>query len=356
MFEQYSIWDKLTRTTKPIFMYGTGNGGDKIIAALDSYGIQLRGIFASDGFVRDRYFHGFKVRSYSDVVAEYGNDIVVLLAFGTTLPDVTKFIYELNARHELIIPDVPLYGGGLFDYKYFTENLSLIHSAREIFSDELSKNIFDDAINFRLTGKIEYLENTSDSVSILREIFSGHTIETILDGGAFKGDSCQDFITALHPKAVIAVEADLKTNAKLSLYANEEKRAVVSAVHAALWETDGELSYISSGSRGSGKSGQNKRAEELTVPSLTVDTICRDISVDLIKLDIEGAELSAIRGAKNTIERDKPSLAVSLYHRTEDIFTLPLLIHEYLPTHSFYLRRVPCIPMWDLTLYAVKNK
>ena len=48
------------------------------------------------------------------------------------------------------------------------------------------------------------------------------------------------------------------------------------------------------------------------------------------------------------------SLAVSLYHRTDDLFALPRLVHALLPTHRLYLRRVPCLPMWDLTLYAVR--
>ncbi len=46
--------DRLKAHDKPIFLYGTGNGADKIIAALDKYGVSLDGIFASDGFVTGR--------------------------------------------------------------------------------------------------------------------------------------------------------------------------------------------------------------------------------------------------------------------------------------------------------------
>ena len=93
------LWERLQTETRPIFLYGTGNGGDKIIAALERYGVSLTGVFASDGFVRSRTFHDFPVQAYSDVVAQYGNAIVVLLAFGTTLPEVRTFIEALNARH-----------------------------------------------------------------------------------------------------------------------------------------------------------------------------------------------------------------------------------------------------------------
>ena len=74
MFADYSIWDKLSNTEKPLFLYGTGNGGDKIISALERAGASLTGVFASDGFVRDRFFRGFKVMAYSDVIDKYGYD------------------------------------------------------------------------------------------------------------------------------------------------------------------------------------------------------------------------------------------------------------------------------------------
>jgi len=356
MFENYSLWDKLKNCHKPIFMYGTGNGGDKIISALSAHKIDLTGIFASDGFVRDRYFHNFKVRSYSDVVMEYGEDIVILLAFGTTLPDVTAFIEKLNDRHELIIPDVPLYGGDLFDGEYFKSHQAELISVRDMFADEESKMLFDDVVNFRLTGKLDYLRRTSENTVIIREMFEHQAIANVLDGGAFKGDSTADFVSALSPEKIYAIEADAKTHAKLSDYARNETRCEIIPIHAALWDNDCELSYVSSGSRGSGRSGQNKRAQSIVVPARTIDSICENFTVDLIKLDIEGAEREAIRGANSIILRDKPNMAVSLYHRTEDIITLPLSIKSLLPEHSLYLRRVPCIPMWDLTLYAIKKQ
>ena len=354
-FVNVSLWDELASETRPVFLYGTGNGGDKILAALEKYNVTLTGVFASDGFVRDRYFHGYHVRSYSDVAAEYGDDIVVLLAFGTTLDSVKEFIYSLDRKHDLRIPDVPLYGGELFDRTYFAEHRDILTRTAALFADDVSRKLFYDAVNFRLTGKTAYLTDTGDAVHSLAELFGGQNIGTMLDGGAFKGDSAAEFIEGIHPEKILAVEADPKTFVKLSAYAEAESRAEVIPINAALFDRDGEMEYVSSGSRGSGKDGQNHRASGKTVPMRTIDTICDGTDIALIKLDVEGAEESALKGAEKTIRRCRPNMAVSLYHRTDDLYALVNEVHSLLPEHRLYLRRVPCIPMWDLNLFAVRG-
>ena len=62
------LWEYLSAERRPIALYGTGDGADKIIAVLENLGLSdlIAAVFASDGFVRNRSFHGFKVMSYSD--------------------------------------------------------------------------------------------------------------------------------------------------------------------------------------------------------------------------------------------------------------------------------------------------
>ena len=70
------------------------------------------------------------------------------------------------------------------------------------------------------------------------------------------------------------------------------------------------------------------------------------------KFDVEGAEREAIAGTKNAILNNLSELCVSLYHRSEDIFELPLLIHEFLPEHALFIEKTPYIPAWEINLYA----
>ncbi len=61
-------------------------------------------------------------------------------------------------------------------------------------------------------------------------------------------------------------------------------------------------------------------------------------AIDLLKMDIEGAEQQASRGASQTIQTHRPVLAVSLYHRPADLWEIPLLIEEISPGYRMYLR------------------
>ena len=94
------------------------------------------------------------------------------------------------------------------------------------------------------------------------------------------------------------------------------------------------------------------------VPVTALDTVCADVlpggtHLDYIKYDVEGAEAEALIGSRRIIERHTPALLVSAYHRSADLFRLPLLVHELNPRYKLYLRRMAGVPAWDINLYAV---
>ena len=83
------MWNTLKTGKKPLVLYGTGNAAEKILKELDTREIPVSGIFASDGFVRDRSFAGFKVLSYEQAKEQFG-PMAVLLCFGSHRPDVIE--------------------------------------------------------------------------------------------------------------------------------------------------------------------------------------------------------------------------------------------------------------------------
>lgn len=350
-----SLWMRLQKETRPVFLYGTGNGADKILDVCEHFGIPVEGVFASSDFVRNRSFRGMPVQSLPMIEEKYGDDFVVLLAFGTTLLAVAENIRKVAEKHTLYIPEVPLYGKELFTYEYYLENLEKIESAYGLFEDETSKKVYEDMIGFRLSGEPKLLANAEPVAASYENILGVGKYGCVLDCGAYKGDSTEMIARVLSPEKIIAVEPDPKTFLKLSAYAESETRSTVLPVNAAAGGSVGTVEFMSSQSRGSGKEGLSKSAKNVEVRVMTVDGIAGEEKVDLIKLDVEGDENDAIDGALSVIKRDKPSMAISVYHRTEDIFDIPCRIKELLPEHTLMLRREECIPAWDITLFAVRN-
>jgi len=351
--KENSLWETLKTETRPIVLYGTGNGGDKILDELERRGISISGIFASAGFVRNRTFRGYPVESLETLTERLTDNIVILLAFGSSLPEVINTVERLAGKYTLLIPEVPLFGDGIFDREYLEAHEKELEAVYESLADESSRALFKDMIRYRLTGSIEYLRRTEPMEQSVRDLFGAYPIRHVFDGGAFTGDTAQIFMSALpRIEKITAVEPDERAFRRLSAYAKEEVRACVLPVCHMLCGKDGVETFFSAGSRASAENSLHRRGKEILRETRTVDTLCSSESVDLIKLDVEGAEAEVIRGMAETIRRDTPHLMISLYHRTEDLFALPLMIREIFPHYEFRLRRLPCLPAWDLILYA----
>ena len=355
--KEQTVWEILRHTDRPIVLYGTGNGGDKLIDALARIGGIPCGVFASDGFVRNRTFHDMPVLSLANAEKQFGQDMIILCAFGSSVPEVMEHMRWLDKNYDFYMPELPLYSGDLFDYEYFTAHIDEINRAYSLLADERSKSLFFSVLLYRLSGKIKYLEDTEPFDVSLSALLNADAIQTVLDGGAYNGDTAKQ-MRAVFPclRELIAAEPDARTFKKLSAYA-ETSNGIVRPVNCGLNNDDGTYSFSSSGSRGSGIAGKNMRAKTVEIQVRTVDTLCQGKAMDLIKLDIEGDEAAALTCAADTVRSSSPALAVSLYHRSEDIFSLPQQVERLCNgDYKYYLRRVPCFPAWDLMLYAVPNR
>lgn len=350
------LWEKLRNETRPIFLYGTGNGADKILDVCLKYNINVEGVFASSGFVRNRTFRDMPVQSIEQITDKYGNDIIILLAFGTTLDSVVENINYIANKHTLYIPEVPLYGSDLFDRNFYKNNFEEIKAADALFCDDYSIELYRDMIKFRLYGNPEYLKKVTTPVEIYSSLIEPSTINNVIDCGAYKGDSAADIINALKPKHIIALEPDPKTYLKLCSYCDSVNNVKITPLNYAVSDSESVVEFNSSGSRGSGTEGTNLRGKTTSVNTVTIDSLNLS-DIDLIKYDVEGDEYAAINGSLETIKKYHPALSISVYHRSEDIFKLALFIKEICNDYKFFLRRVPCIPAWDISLLAIpENK
>ena len=366
---------------RPILLYGMGNGADKIIAVCDAYGIPVADFFASDGFVRGHSFHGKVVLSFSQACEKYGaGNMIVLLSFASSRPEVLETIGRVAKTCEMYIPDVPVCGTELFNAEFYATHLDEITAARALFADEESRRVYDGIIQYKLTGRMDILRATeSDPSDAYRNILHAEEFLTAADLGAYNGDSIRDLRQyAPRLRDVIAFEPDRRNFRKLTEYATALREAgdtlTVHPVQAGAWSHTATLTFHGSGNRNAGLTDAPAEAKGSILPSTadnpyfgktaevpvtSIDTVCEGdfechTHIDYIKYDVEGAETEALLGSRRIIERDAPALLVSAYHRSADLFRLPLLVHELNPDYRLYLRRMAGVPAWDINLYAVK--
>lgn len=346
------LWQYLSKSDKKIVMYGMGNGADKIIGVCNRYGIEISDFFASDGFVRGQIFHGKTVLSFSQIKEKYGKDnIIVLVAFASSLPDVMDAISAVADECETYVPDVPVRGDNVFCEEFEIEHQHDIERAYSLLSDERSREVFRGVIDFRRTGKLDILKSTVDATDlVLSELLHFDQYRIIGDIGAYNGDTAEELLHRCPlAQKIYSLEPDRRNFRKLSAFADGKEKIV--PVNAAAWKEDTFLLFDDSGNRNSGiaEDGISKRRVE--VKAIRLDGIFAD-GVDYIKYDVEGAEKEALEGSREIIRKYRPDLLISIYHRTEDLHSLILQLHALCPEYKLYIRRYPYIPAWDLNLYA----
>ena len=348
----HAFWQTAEKTDRPLLVYGMGNGADKLAERLSRIGREVSDYFASDGFVRGQSFRGKTVLSKSEALSRYENPMV-LLAFASNRAEVLSMLYALDEECDLYLPDLPVSGDEYFDADFFAAHKEEIAEAAALFADDRSREILDAVLRYKLSARICHLRQTGQGGWDMRELLHPETYLRTLDGGAYSGDTAAELLSlAPNIDEIVAIEPDRRNYKRLLRYAETERR--VTPMQAALYDTVGEIEFSVSGNRNATLGAGSYGAKRESISTVTVDSIGGHIH--FIKLDVEGAEREALLGAKETIRRERPELLVSLYHRSEDVFALPLLMKTLCDGYDFYLRRNECLPAWELHLLAIPQE
>lgn len=347
-----SLTDSLKEEKRPVFLYGMGNGAEKIYEYLKGYGIDICGVVASDGFVRGQDFLGFKVGSISEASDKYGS-LCLVLCFGLE-GEKSHFLAELAKKHRIVSPNLPVFGDGACNKDFIAENIEKFQMVYDLLADEESKEIFLSLLKYNVTGDIGYLSKNLWSAP---KEFYNHSKRHI-DIGAYDGDTVLEY-TALSDSYsdIAAFEPDENTFKKLK--SNTAHLRDIIPENAAVCRKNGYIGFDSGNGRAShcGEGGKPVRC-------VSVDEYCgythiaaKGTPVGSIKIDAEGMDEEVICGSVNTIYVCKSNICVALYHRAADYIDIPLLLRKHNSRYKFYLRKKEYVPAWDVFLYAIdENK
>ncbi len=342
-----TVWTRLKNESRPILLYGMGNGADMIIKKLSQFGIEYQDVYASDEFVRGHYFHGKRVLKFCEAEEKYG-DFVSLMTFAVKDDATINKVFDMSKKHPFYSLTVPVAGDGLFTREFFEENKEKFSEVYFMLADEKSRETYVNLINFKISGKLDYLiPSFSEKSEVYSDILKLKNDDVIADLGAYNGDTVAEFSEAVGGKLkkIYALEPDRKNFAKL--IKNTSELPFVEAYNVAAYKEDTTLFFKKAAGRQSKISDTGEEIRAVKIDSLIKEKI------SLLKMDIEGSELDAISGAEKTIKTHKPKLYICAYHRNEDMFSIPLAIKKIRPDYKFYFRQHKYIPAWESNFYAI---
>lgn len=281
---------------------------------------------------------------------------------------------------------------------FVLQHFDALQSSRKLLTDDISKEIFDSLLLYRSLGYryvqlfrntekyqafVNSVENDNDQASIVernirpirhkflhRYRLNAHAVDVIsangflinilfnrqylfergpvnirpesgdvlLDCGACWGDTAVLFASLVGDTGQVLAFEFVKENLEIF----EKNLALnphlpnISVIEKALDDVSGRTVYFDPNHSGT----SIKTSGSLAIQTITIDDAVSSHDcerVDYIKMDIEGSELKALKGAFETIKKHKPKLAISVYHKNEDFFQIPLWINAHFPDYRLYL-------------------
>ncbi|MBF0440428.1 MAG: FkbM family methyltransferase [Oligoflexales bacterium] len=175
------------------------------------------------------------------------------------------------------------------------------------------------------------------------EIFNLSDSEVFVDAGAFDGDTLQEFLKIKGNRfsKIIAFEPEKENYLKLESFVENqpvEIRNKISLHNAGISDVGG-VSVISFESvNASFEKDPIGSAPSREVRLVSLDSHIGEEKVTFIKMDIEGSELKALRGASSIIRKHRPKLAICVYHRMEHLWEIPMYIKSLVPEYRIHIR------------------
>lgn len=329
----------------PIALYGDGWYTPYVREFLARHGLKAAACFVDDGFTSNSGTVSFeearrRLEKFNIVIA-FADFRLAEKKLAQKDPGRTAGVYFFDVMGALL--------ENIFDRAYAEAHKEQFGLVREMLGDELSKETYDAFINAKLGDREGLYDVWRKDQYFPKDLIRLAENEVFVDGGAYTGDTLLAFIRKAKSKysRCYVFEPEPGNAATLNALAGRQNFRDVSIISKGLWSSADTLRFAAAeGETGSAISETGSASIEVD----TIDNAAPDAT--FIKLDVEGSELEALKGAAETIKRNRPKLAVCLYHKPGDLFEIPLYLKSLTPEYRFYLRQhqpVSC----ELVLYAV---
>lgn len=235
---------------------------------------------------------------------------------------------------------------------FYTQHSKRVETVASWFADERSKDEYLGMVKFRQSQRRKDYPRCNLKTP---EYFIGEMTldkdEVFVDCGAYIGDTIDLFVERCPTyKRIIAFEPDEVNFVQLKQKHGNNPRMTI--FNDGVYDFNGNVHFSAQQGGGMSSAISDAAADTVTIAVKTIDSLNLN-DVSFIKMDIEGAELKALKGAEKTILRDKPKLAICIYHSKEDMINIAEYIHALVPEYHLYVRHHSRWPGYISTvLYA----
>ena len=349
-----------------IVLYGAGSAGIAFLHYLNDVGIFP--VYFSDG---DCEKHGKRcenlmIISPEEIVDKLGKDALVIVTINT---DGNNYCRDFKATllaggHQGVHKKLQAVGcHNVIDYTYFRRCFSLFKGGKynlpatsdvylmeeheedikkvyNMLDDEDSKKVFLGILKFRMLDDSADIPIISEKNMYFEyDLFPRIEEEILVDCGACGGSSLEIFLRKNEGQFTkyYGLEPDLYNYKRLEKYIEGLPEDISNKMvykNTAAYNTDSQTNFFV-------LSGPGTFAADIgpdKVSTTRIDSLLAGEKATYIKMNIEGAEVPALEGAEHTIRTYKPRLAIMGYHKTSDLWEVPLLIKTYFKEYKIHLR------------------
>lgn len=350
-----------------IVLYGAGNLGRSVLRRLRAAAVEPVA-FADDTISKQgKTLDGLQVFPPEEVGHRFGSNItfaVTILNPALRFLDARENLQQRTGHEAISLFDLGrMFPRALLPYlqydtrEHVLESSPDIRRAFDVFADEESRRQFAAHVEFRLTANYETLPAKSHPAYFPRDLIAELPADCIfVDCGAYDGGTIQQFLSHQQGRfgKIIAFEPDRRNYENLSAYIRSLDANVSSRIqlyHGAVGDRSGEIAFNETGDMSAAVSTEGDGKVALFALD---DVLAPSQATTYVKLDVEGFESQALAGAQRILKTERPILAVSVYHRPDDLWKIPLSLHNLDLGYSFALRTEGDDGM-DVVCYAIPS-
>jgi FkbM family methyltransferase len=364
--QRYAVLEDVLAGKRDAIVYPAAQLGRAVASRMRSNGARVIAFGDRDPGAHGGQIDGLPVLSPADVAARHGADVVLI---ASTMYDsaIREDLTSRGCDHvvpvgylNLRLPDIVTTReyDGAWTAASDPANRPDIETADSLLADPESHAVFEGKLAYYLSrdkARIDGIRSVN-TIYFDRSVYDLGPEEVVVDGGAYVGDTLRSFLdeSAGRFESYHAFEPDPVSFDRLAMEAAREP-ARVTAVQAGLARRTSRARLLSThGADARLLHGDEAGGDEVPVVGLDEYFEGRRAPT-LIKMDIEGAEADALRGAERLIMVGRPKLAISAYHYPTDLWRIPLLLDRLMPGSRLYLRHYTR-EVDDTVCYAIPAK